>query len=883
MRVNTAVALLCAAFAFALPDTAVAASADCEGCSCFMNFYCDTGQVTMPQKCITHEGVQRCWHIHKPNGIGNKKVPLVVDIHGYSVPVYTNLVSGLVHGGGHYDISRWKQKANQNEFIVVYPVGTGFIPAWNAGNGCCGDGAKDDSGFIKKLIDWMKGGYSIDGDRVYLAGHSNGCSLAQRVAIEYSGVIAGVACHAMYRLGGYATPPSYSPRSVMEIHGTGDAIISYSNYANWPHGASANIDAWAALNECPSKTSNPNLGNGMSDVTWNNCKDPAVSHRLLTLEGVDHYPYLGKGTMLDTTQEAWNFLKDLRMSKYGSAQSADATPGKAPPTPPTPPAPTKSDCTDLERPLDNLGLPDDGEYIQWSCIEYKAYYGLGLTDACDPDVIAAHPNCIAEEDCKANPGFINTRCPASCRIRSDPGTCSCDCYTREYPNVNLFEGVHDGKQDNSCQEDFQNSGFEKYDSCCMYGPSDGLCCTDLERPLDNLDLPDGDSESEQATEESAMAVYSNAGCTQELGTDGFEQTRQEFADMAYMPSDCVPDPGKCFVLTEACRTAYERRFSHFGTEYDGKAAAIRIITWIGDGGEGDGKGEHIEWSCAEYKAYYGLGLTDACDPDVIAAHPNCYGEEGCKANPGFINTRCPISCQPMQPDTCTPSYECSAAEYDELITAYINRLSVECPKACSQAPLDYPDTLLPEKLAKCSNEDIPEWTTDSCGTAKCATFRASIEFENTMELLDKCHGVDAVDDLKASLTLECAVSKDGTSSVSTTAAKAVLTGDAIRNLISSVVKLAGINEADSKALTDAVAGLTGDTLNAFISGGAPDMSALLEDSTVKSALETAGVNVGLLASSLEVTSEIHDGSGAACTVLSATAMTFAAVNAAMLF
>merc|ERR1711935_757643 len=132
-----------------------------------------------------------------------------------------------------------------------------------------------------------------------------------------------------------------------------------------------------------------------------------------------------------------------------------------------------------------------------------------------------------------------------------------------------------------------------------------------------------------------------------------------------------------------------------------------------------------------------------------------------------------------------------------------------------------------------------------------------------MEFLDKCHGVGAGDGLKASLALDCA-------------AKAVLTGDAIRNLISSVVKLAGINEADSKALTDAVAGLTDDALNAFISGGAPDMSALLEDSTVKSALETAGFNVGLLASSLEVAGAIDDGSGAACTVLSATAMTFAA-------
>ena len=85
MRLNTTVALMCAAFAFALPNRAAAASADCEGCTCYLGLFCDTGQVTMPMKCISYQGEQRCWHVHKPKGIGNKKVPLVVDMHGFSV------------------------------------------------------------------------------------------------------------------------------------------------------------------------------------------------------------------------------------------------------------------------------------------------------------------------------------------------------------------------------------------------------------------------------------------------------------------------------------------------------------------------------------------------------------------------------------------------------------------------------------------------------------------------------------------------------------------------------------------------------------------------------------------------------------------------------
>ena len=81
-----------------------------------------------------------------------------------------------------------------------------------------------------------------------------------------------------------------------------------------------------------------------------------------------------------------------------------------------------------------------------------------------------------------------------------------------------------------------------------------------------------------------------------------------------------------------------------------------------------------------------------------------------------------------------------------------------------------------------------------------------------------------------------------------------------RTLIAAVIKRAGINAKDSKFLTDTIAGLEDDTLDTFLSGNGqerrPDISALLEDSTVKSALETAGVDVNLLSGLLE--HHVHD-------------------------
>ena len=52
--------------------------------------------------------------------------------------------------------------------------------------------------------------------------------------------------------------------------------------------------------------------------------------------------------------------------------------------------------------------------------------------------------------------------------------------------------------------------------------------------------------------------------------------------LPYMPADCVPDAGRCFVLTEACRAAHARRFDHWATEYGGSAnvTAIQITSWL---------------------------------------------------------------------------------------------------------------------------------------------------------------------------------------------------------------------------------------------------------------------------------------------------------------
>ena len=78
--------------------------------------------------------------------------------------------------------------AEQNNFILVTPQGV--EKSWNAGR-CCGQAraAKlnvDDVSFLRMVAaDVLAAEPGVDPTRVYFAGHSTGCMMAQRMALDY--------------------------------------------------------------------------------------------------------------------------------------------------------------------------------------------------------------------------------------------------------------------------------------------------------------------------------------------------------------------------------------------------------------------------------------------------------------------------------------------------------------------------------------------------------------------------------------------------------------------------------------------------------------------------------------------------------------------------
>ena len=199
------------------------------------------------QECFTSGGVLRCfWKYQSTTSLArrlpprphnaNFKRPLVIDMHD--------------HGGCAEQMvgySGWKELADQNSAIVIWPQGlevpdptTGmrYAPSWNAGSGsrgCCGGavvGFVDDVGFIRALIERVAAADPmVDRDRVYMAGHGNGCAMAQRMAAEASDIVAAVGCHSMYLL--VEPPANFVPVPVLEIHGMTDAHVSFASCDRW--------------------------------------------------------------------------------------------------------------------------------------------------------------------------------------------------------------------------------------------------------------------------------------------------------------------------------------------------------------------------------------------------------------------------------------------------------------------------------------------------------------------------------------------------------------------------------------------------------------------------------------------------------------------------
>lgn len=205
---------------------------------------------------IIHDGKKRFFNVHLPYKINlpssydpSNSYPLVFVFHG---------------GGGNginiEDTTNFTQKADEEEFIVVYPYGTGVLNkillTWNCGF-CCGYALRnniDDIGFIRVLYEHIENEYSINPNMVYATGISNGGIMSYRVGAELSDIFAAIAPVAA-QIGGQATiddelwqiPEPDNPVSVIAFNGMNDTRVPYDG--GRPLEGNAHVYSWMSTNE----------------------------------------------------------------------------------------------------------------------------------------------------------------------------------------------------------------------------------------------------------------------------------------------------------------------------------------------------------------------------------------------------------------------------------------------------------------------------------------------------------------------------------------------------------------------------------------------------------------------------------------------------------
>jgi polyhydroxybutyrate depolymerase len=119
--------------------------------------------------------------VHIPTGYqAEHPTPVVLNYHGYSS-----------NGEEIESYTQFSQKADREQFIVVYPYGTGPILAWSVSKMC--NFETDDVLFTSDLLNKLQQDLCIDNQRIYATGFSNGGGMVNLLACKLSKRIAAFA------------------------------------------------------------------------------------------------------------------------------------------------------------------------------------------------------------------------------------------------------------------------------------------------------------------------------------------------------------------------------------------------------------------------------------------------------------------------------------------------------------------------------------------------------------------------------------------------------------------------------------------------------------------------------------------------------------------
>ena len=273
---------------------------------------------------IQDGGIQREYIYYHP-GSAPPNCPLVFVCHGYT---------GSAEGIMNY--SEFNQLADEYGFAVCYPQGIedgGGNTFFNVGYDFQNNETVDDVAYLQNLNSYFQNTYSLDADKVFCTGMSNGGDLCYMLACQASETFRGVAPIAgmiMQDIMDDCNPTSEV--SILEVHGTQDNVTYFDGDPN-------NIDGWGAYPSIPETMTffnnlfglqlvstanfpniNTNDGSTVSSEKYGS-SNSCTEVWLYTVQGGGHdWPGAYGNMDIEASREAWLFFDQLCAQSVGTIE-----------------------------------------------------------------------------------------------------------------------------------------------------------------------------------------------------------------------------------------------------------------------------------------------------------------------------------------------------------------------------------------------------------------------------------------------------------------------------------------------------------------------------------------------------------------------------------
>ena len=262
-----------------------------------------------------HDGLDRQYRIHIPEGLP-ASAPLVLALHGYS----GNNTDMLNNYG-------WTELADERGFAVAFPNGTRDQynnRFWDVDYDFHQGFDIDDDGFLRELALHLQDQLSLDPNKTYVTGFSNGAEMCFQLACRETETFMAFAPIVGMMLDTLFTDcQPTEPRPILSLNGTEDDVTLYEgdmdNNGGW--GAYRPIPEmialWANILETPDIEStnlpdvNPNDGSTVRLDAYSSPHHDIELRQYVVIGGGHDWPGRSGNMDINATVEAWNFFERL--------------------------------------------------------------------------------------------------------------------------------------------------------------------------------------------------------------------------------------------------------------------------------------------------------------------------------------------------------------------------------------------------------------------------------------------------------------------------------------------------------------------------------------------------------------------------------------------